>query len=432
MKPYNLVTETLKLMLLTSATSLLLLMCSTPKSGRTDLTHSGFEAWQPETGEWTEGGDAQLKPADPGRLNVIPGKNTFINGDDGRTEHLISEAQQKNTRAHVEFLVAQNSNSGVYFQGRYEIQVFDSWNKEPDYPGNCAGGIYERWDETRDPKGFEGHNPAVNASYPPGVWQSFDVLFRAPDFNAEGNKIRNAEFVKVLHNGIPVHENVAMTGPTRASLFEDEQPSGPLMLQGDHGPVAYRNIWLTDDLSPENLEWKSLFDGKTLNGWDIRPGGKWEVKDGNIVGTSPKSEKRHGILLSQKRYSDFTLSLKYKAKKGNSGLYFRVETVDSEVTVNGFQAEIDESKDIGGLYETGGRAWVIQPTPDQVANYFKPQDWNTMIVSARGQNVLVFVNGHKTASLIDDPGRTEGFIGLQLHGSMEMDVAFKDIKIISF
>ena len=54
----------------------------------------------------------------------------------------------------------------------------------------------------------------------------------------------NAKFVKVVHNGVVIHENVEVTGPTRAAAFEDEKPTGPLMLQGDHGPVAYRNLWI--------------------------------------------------------------------------------------------------------------------------------------------------------------------------------------------
>ena len=66
-----------------------------------------------------------------------------------------------------------------------------------------------------------------------------------------------------------------------------------------------------------------LFDGKTLKGWQTAPGGKWEVKDGAIVGTSPKTERRHGMLLSEKKYGDFVLRLKFKSLKGNSGLYFR-------------------------------------------------------------------------------------------------------------
>jgi hypothetical protein len=82
----------------------------------------------------------------------------------------------------------------------------------------------------------------VNASRPPGEWQSFDVIFRAPRFDASGVKIANAKFVKVVHNGQVIHENIEVRGPTRGARFGDEKSAGPLLLQGDHGPVAYRNV----------------------------------------------------------------------------------------------------------------------------------------------------------------------------------------------
>jgi hypothetical protein len=129
----------------------------------------------------------------------------------------------------------------VYFQGLYEIQVFDSYGKDKVTFSDC-GGIYARWISDQN---VGGEPPRVNASKAPGVWQSFDAIFKAPRFDAAGKKIADAKFVKVWHNGVLVHENADLPGPTRASLPGPEAPTGPLMLQGDHGPVAYRNIWIT-------------------------------------------------------------------------------------------------------------------------------------------------------------------------------------------
>ncbi|MDP6448387.1 MAG: DUF1080 domain-containing protein, partial [Pirellulaceae bacterium] len=108
---------------------------------------------------------------------------------------------------------------------------------------------------------------------------------------------------------------------------------------------------------------KPLFDGKTLKGWHALPGGKWEVKDGVIVGTSVRSERRHGLLASDKEYSDFVVQFKFLVVKGDSGFYFRSEKVKGAVGVHGFQMEVDNSKEVGGLYETGGRAWTKRPDP---------------------------------------------------------------------
>jgi len=183
-------------------------------------------------------------------------------------------------------------------------------------------------------------------------------------------------------------------------------------------------------IAGSSAKWKPLFDGRTLAGWHTLPGGKWDVRNGIIVGTSSKAEKRHGLLVSDKRYGDFTARLKFKAVQGNSGFYFRCDEVKSDVGVHGFQAEIDANNDIGGLYETGGRAWVVKPSPEEVKKYFKPQQWNQMTVSAHGRHIVVHVNGYKTAELTNDPGRLEGHLALQLHGSKDMYVMFKDIEIL--
>jgi hypothetical protein len=102
------------------------------------------------------------------------------------------------------------------------------------------GGIYHRWINNQ-PVG--GSPPRVNASRAPGEWQSFHIWFRAPRFDGAGKKIENARFVRVLHNGKLVHENVEVDGPTRAHMAIPEAAANPVMLQGDHGPVAYRNLY---------------------------------------------------------------------------------------------------------------------------------------------------------------------------------------------
>ena len=199
--------------------------------------------WRQPAGEWAMVGEVAKDPADEKRLAVKPGAGAIYNGPKGRTRNLLSQWEHGDVAAHVEFVVPKGSNSGAYFQGRYEIQVFDSWGVTDMKHGDC-GGIYQRWDPKRGrgKEGYEGHAPPTNASRPPGQWQAFDVIFRAPRFDSSGRKTANARFVKVIHNGVVVHENVEVTGPTRAATYGDEKPLGPLMLQGDHGPVAYRNM----------------------------------------------------------------------------------------------------------------------------------------------------------------------------------------------
>ena len=188
--------------------------------------------------EWEVAGGVTLKPDDPRLFDIKPGEGVMVNGPTGRTADLYTEYQHGDCELHIEFVVPKGSNSGVYFMGRYEIQVLDSWGEDGLRYSTC-GGIYARWVNEQS---VGGRPPRVNASRPPGEWQTYDVVFRAPRFDGNGNKISNATFVSVVWNGQLVHENAEVEGPTRASMLENEAPEGPLMLQGDHGPVAYRNI----------------------------------------------------------------------------------------------------------------------------------------------------------------------------------------------
>jgi hypothetical protein len=202
------------------------------------LDAEGLESFREPTAKWSVVGGVSMNPKKEKALSTEPGEGIIFNG--GRTKNLLTKMEHGDVELHIEFMVPKGSNSGVYLMGRYEIQVLDSWGVEKPRHSDC-GGIYQRW---KDGKGFEGRPPRTNASRKPGEWQTFEITFRAPRFDADGKKTENAKFVKVVHNGIVVHENEEVTGPTRAATYQDEKPLGPLMLQGDHGPVAYRNIRL--------------------------------------------------------------------------------------------------------------------------------------------------------------------------------------------
>lgn len=201
---------------------------------------AGWKALKPADNAWQVAESVDLNPADISKFVIAPGTGIMVNGPVGRTTNIFSIAVHGDCKAHIEFVVPKNSNSGVYFQGLYEVQVYDSYGKKEVSFSDC-GGIYARWINEQN---VDGRPPRVNASKAPGEWQTFDVVFKAPRFDASGAKIANAKFVKVLHNGVLVHENADLPGPTRASMGNKEAPTGPLMLQGDHGPVAYRNIWI--------------------------------------------------------------------------------------------------------------------------------------------------------------------------------------------
>jgi hypothetical protein len=106
------------------------------------------------------------------------------------------------------------------------------------------GAIYERWDESRPAGrfGFDGVAPRINVSRAPGLWQNIRIQFQAPKFDASGKKIANARVVRIVLNGVTIIENAVLQAPTRGSAFANEAAMGPLRLQGDHGPVAFKNF----------------------------------------------------------------------------------------------------------------------------------------------------------------------------------------------
>jgi hypothetical protein len=227
-------------MITKSFISIILLTCIFFNNGCSHNRYLELGEFKQPLGEWFEAGAVKTDPDNEMILVAIDGEGVFINGEKGRTEHLVTRDAHSDIQLELEFMISQGSNSGVYLQGRYEIQIYDSWGRENLSAQDC-GAIYYRWDESTDVV-FEGAPPPVNASKKPGEWQHLLIRFRAPQFNSEGKKIKNAVFEEVILNGITLHTNVEVTGPTRSSLDDIEEPTGPLMFQGTHGPVALRNI----------------------------------------------------------------------------------------------------------------------------------------------------------------------------------------------
>ena len=201
-----------------------------------------FDAWRQPAAAWYEAGGARPDPHDPSKLIPIDGQGVIINGRDGRTRNLVSKSDFGDIEAHFEFLIPKRSNSGVKFQGLYEIQIDDSHDLKTPAANHC-GGIYPRAELLpRYHYLDKGTPPRVNAARPAGEWQTLDVVFRAPRFGTDGKKIEDARLVKAVLNGRLIHEDLDLKTPTGHAWHEKEVPRGPLLLQADHGPVAFRNI----------------------------------------------------------------------------------------------------------------------------------------------------------------------------------------------
>lgn len=202
---------------------------STPFNGK-DL--SGWKLKGDSKRSHWKVGYAAIDPSNPGQLALDPaaskqGPAQLVNAK-GSGVDIYTEEKWGDARIEVELMVPKGSNSGIYVMGEYEVQVLDSYGRKKVGAGDL-GGLYGA------------SAPKVNAAKAPGEWQKFVIDFQAPRFE-NGKKVSNAKFLKVVLNDQVIHENVEMKGPTPSGVTGKEAPTGPLMFQGDHGPVAFRNI----------------------------------------------------------------------------------------------------------------------------------------------------------------------------------------------
>lgn len=235
-------TTFLTLLLLAGLTSVLLTVPS-PAAGDDakpitlfngkDLTGWKFKG-DMKRSKWVVG-RSTIDEKDPKKLAVTPlapeadggpGARELINAATG--VDLYTEEKFGDGTIELELMVPKDSNSGIYVMGEYEVQILDSFGKEKVGAGDL-GGLYGA------------SAPKVNAAKKPGEWQKFIIEYQAPRFEGD-KKVSNMKFVKITLNGQVIHENVEMKGPTPSGVTGKEAATGPLMFQGDHGAVAYRNI----------------------------------------------------------------------------------------------------------------------------------------------------------------------------------------------
>jgi hypothetical protein len=212
-----------------------------------DLTD--FAAFQAPASNWQLVGDVRANLDKDNIFFLSPGKSILVSQakENTHAQDLVFKSMHGDADVELDYMMAKNSNSGIYLQGRYEIQLRDSWSLVITRAAD-NGGIYERWNEEKPEgqKGYEGKAPRQNASRAPGLWQHIKISFQAPRFNTIGEKVENARIIRVTLNGVIIHDNVELSGPTRGALQNNEVALGPLRFQGDHGSVAFRNIVVTE------------------------------------------------------------------------------------------------------------------------------------------------------------------------------------------
>ena len=177
--------------------------------------------------------------------------------------------------------------------------------------------------------------------------------------------------------------------------------------------------------------YSSLFNGKDLTGWKTHGTEKWYVENGELVCESGP-DKEYGYLSTTKKYKDFELTLDFKQEaNGNSGVFIRSGI--EGVKISGWQVEVAPVKLFtGGIYESYGRGWLIQPKPED-EQYLKTNKWNDLKIRVVNDEITTWLNGHQMVFLKDEKiGKGEGFIALQIHDGGGIKVRWKNIKIQEF
>jgi len=184
---------------------------------------TNFDAW-----ESTRGGNVKWDLKD-GAMTVVPGTNSIM------TKKSFGDCQLHIEWRTPELVVGESQNrgnSGIFLQGNYEVQVLDSYHSKT-YPDGQAGSIYKQ------------HIPLVNACRPPGKWQTYDIIYTAPVFKANGT-IETPGYVTVLQNGVLVQNHVELKGKTSGETVYKKHGKLPLSLQDHRCLVSYRNIWIRE------------------------------------------------------------------------------------------------------------------------------------------------------------------------------------------
>lgn len=246
-------------------------LLAAPVIGQTSIPLTDLSAFKNPGKSWRIAGDVNADLNKPNTLNISQGTGILVNLPvDKNGADLFTNAEYGDIDLELVYMIAKGSNSGVYLNGNYEVQLLDSWGVKSPTDGDNAA-IYHRWDEARPEgrKGYEGYAPRQNASRAPGLWQYLRVSFQSPRFDANGKKVENAKILRLDLNGVTLHENVELLGVTRGAASNAETAKGPLRIQGDHGPIAIKDIKITtfDKPRPQltNISYtvfKGRFDAK--------------------------------------------------------------------------------------------------------------------------------------------------------------------------
>jgi hypothetical protein len=349
---------------------------------------------------------------------------------------LVTREPYRDFDFELEYRLSPGGNSGVLYRvaelpgepswhSGPELQILDDDKYRQNSPKNWTGALYDLIAA-----------PSDKPMRPVGEWNRVRVLVR----NNHVEHWLNGKKVVEYELG-----SDALKALVAESKFKDmprfaREPEGYIAIQHhEGGDVWFRNVRVRrfdaagsaparPAAKGHDGGWVSLFNGKGLTGWKAHGQERWTVDDGEIHGVAVTKE--YGYLSTEKTYGDFEMKAKFKAEgSGNSGVFYH-STLDG-VDIKGVQVEVDPHPGMhtGGLYESAGRGWLIQPSA-AAEKALVVDGWNDVRAVVRGPHVQTWVNGVPAVDYTDpSPKYTDGLIALQLHAGGEGRMRFKDIVV---
>ncbi|MYC98182.1 MAG: DUF1080 domain-containing protein [Gammaproteobacteria bacterium] len=321
-----------------------------------------------------------------------------------------------------EFMLSEVANSGVLYRV-IEEEGAEIWFNAPEYQvlDDTAyiemGTMDMRTHLTGD--NYDLHAAGEKTLLGPGEWNEGRIRIANNHVEHWLNGVKTVKY----ELGSPEWEALVAASKFAPYPLYGRAASGPIGLQ-DHGRnVFYRNIKILP-LGPV-----SLFNGENLDGWRVHGTERWYVENGELVCESgPDAE--YGYLTTDRIFRDFDLTVDFRQEAdGNSGVFFRSSVEGTVVT--GWQAEVaPPGLFTGGIYESYGRGWLVQPDPALDAA-LRMGDWNTLRVRAVGDRVTTWLNGTRMVDFEDATiGEAEGSIALQIHDGGGIKVRWRNLKIV--
>lgn len=298
-------------------------------------------------------------------------------------------------------------NSGIFLHGRHEIQICDSFDNPIAKPKTACGALYGQIAVTE------------NANLPPETWQSFDITFQSPRFDANQTLTEPGKLTVVLNGKTVVKDAIVTSKDTIGATNSNYGKPGPIQLQAHGSPVRFRNLRIRPLKANDANAFSPLFNGKDLDGWQThstQPGG-WKVEDGLLTGRATVSQPHHLFTL-RGDYRNFHLRAECKTNLyGNGGIIFRVPFAIDRPPINpvfpsGYEAQIIHEFPNSTYALTGSLKrqpdWLVKAKPLNI----KPDEWFILEVIANGPRIIVKVNGTETAN-VEDTTLSRGHIALQ-------------------